>query len=193
MGFLVFFTIYCSMKFLINENQYGNLKNRLQKSINDYGLITTIERYKLPFEVFDKILDGGNNYDCDTMADLVVYFLKMDMVKKRHYINGGRFEINLWRESGSGILAFNFKDNMNDDALIGYATPYYDSECSLPIDYENFVTEEEEFYVSGENSSLIKLSPKKGVSELLNWINNDYPKIISKRFIRDLEYFKNHY
>jgi len=180
------------MKYLINENQYGNLKKRLQKSIDDHGLIETLERYKLPLNIFDKIFEGDYEYDCDIMNDLTLYFFEKGLLKKEHNFDGMRYVITLDRDFG-GVIQFHFNDRYSEVSLIGYATPYFDADCNLPIDYDYYITPQEEMEVSGTSSHNLKLEPKKTLSELLRWLNETYPKILLKIFIKDLEYFKNNY
>lgn len=45
------------MKFIITESKYENVKNTIKKSISEVGLLETLNRYKLPMESLDYLLE----------------------------------------------------------------------------------------------------------------------------------------
>ena len=48
------------MKYIISEAKLGNIKNKINRSINKVGLYETLSRYKLPFKAANIIISPQN-------------------------------------------------------------------------------------------------------------------------------------
>lgn len=63
-----------------------------------------------------------------------------------------------------------------------YATPYYDGENTLPIDYHNWGGERDDY----ENISVINLPKFTYEWEFIDWMESEYFKLVNKKIINYL-------
>jgi hypothetical protein len=169
----------------INESQYEKLQKQILNSIKKNGFYKTMNAYKLSVEGLHKIFGEGNlpKFDCRDLYQIFSYFVFKNLVQTEFKIkkNGS---ISFYTDSFSGTNFFRrkFKDSTMID---GYATPYFDGDCNLPLDADFYVyninddEEPDEVDIVGEYQESVKL-PKQWNSfmEMKNWLENDYVKIL---------------
>ena len=173
------------MRYIITENQYEKIQNQILNSIKKHGFYDAMNAHKLSVEGLHKIFGEGNlpKFDCNDLYQIFGYFVFNNLVQTKFEIkkNGS---ISFYADSFSGTNFFRrkFKDSTMID---GYATPYFDGNCSLPLDADFYVyninddEEPDEIDIVGEYQESVKL-PKQWNSfmEMKNWLENDYVKIL---------------
>ena len=180
-----YYTEYHRRRGNINESQYEKIQNQILNSIKKHGFYDAMNAYKLNVEGLHKIFGEGNlpKFDCRDLYQIFSYFVFKNLVQTEFKIkkNGS---ISFYTDSFSGTNFFRrkFKDSTMID---GYATPYWDGNCNLPLDADFYVyninddEEPDEVDIVGEYQESVKL-PKQWNSfmEMKNWLENDYVKIL---------------
>jgi len=168
------------MKYLITEKQGSRLKSQLSQSFDEIGFINTIDRYRLSIPQLDKIYRNSKlpEFSCDDLNEICSKLIYESDVKKR-YITGEYF-ISLDMDDFVGSVYFKVTDNETTNSLDGYATPYWDGKCFLPIDteYYNFTDDDGEIIdeeITGQYYKQIKLPTKfESFQAIVDWMENDY-------------------
>ena len=148
-------------------------------------------------EYYTILKDEKQGIDCPE-ANLII----MDMLRSTSLINRnidltkfnyeeGSLELSYGWDSGT--LNFFYKDSLYH--IDGYATPYWDGECMIPVDisyFENTKTKEySEEYDNLQMSVDYELVPKKFSSyqEIIDFMNNDYPMIILPKIENSIPHY----
>lgn len=191
------------MKYIISEAKLGNIKNKINRSINKVGLYETLSRYKLPLKAANIIISPQNEeyFTCGELSELFFYYLSEteDVPKEIMYDN---FKIvNTPDENLGGDLDFYmdtevYFDGVTKKYLSGYGQPFYcgfgskrDDGRTTVISLEYNYYGEGEFWPGG-NYSELEITGKfsnlwfevdlklKTLDQALEWYLNEYPKII---------------
>jgi len=169
----------------INESQYEKIQNQILNSIKKNGFYKTMNAYKLNIESLHKIFGEGNlpKFDCRDLYQIFSYFVFKNLVQTEFEIKkNGSISFYVDNFSGTNFFRRKFKDSTMID---GYATPYFDGNCNLPLDADYYVydinddEEPNEVDIVGNYQEYVKL-PKQWNSfmEIKNWLENDYVKIL---------------
>ncbi len=173
------------MKIIIRESQYEKIQNQILNSIKKNGFYKTMNTYKLSVEGLHKIFGEGNlpKFDCRDLYQIFGYFVFKNLVQTKFEIKkNGSMSFYVDNFSGTNFFRRKFKDLTMID---GYATPYFDGNCNLPLDADFYVyninddEEPDEVDIVGDYQESVKL-PKQWNSfmEIKNWLENDYVKIL---------------
>lgn len=188
------------MKYLITENQLNRINDRISsfyrdgKSINFISKITGYKKKRIYSIVIDEPI--SENIECRDLAEMVreLYnnkLLKTNFVKDEFILNVSGFD------QMSGALSFVIDDTKHKDFVFGFATPYWDGDCALPIDYGLYAVKKgskyDEFDISGELFTSVPLVKPDTIRDLINWFNHEYPEIILNNGRRDFMVLKNEY
>ena len=90
-----------------------------------------------------------------------------------------------------------FTYNNTDYILIGFATPYWNGDCRTPVDGSYF--EDRNYgdnYDDYDNQGLTtSYTPKsfESISELIDFLNNEYPKLLIDPINKLIHYYENKY
>jgi hypothetical protein len=186
------------MRYIITENQYEKIQNQILKSIKKNGFYSTMNAYKLNIEGLHKIFGEGNlpKFDCRDLYQIFGYFVFKNLVQTEFEIKkNGSISFYVDNLSGTNFFRRKFKNSIMID---GYATPYWDGSCNLPLDADFYVyninddEEPDEVDIVGEYQESVKL-PKQWNSfmEIKNWLENDYVKILidyTNKVYKDMYY-----
>jgi hypothetical protein len=86
-----------------------------------------------------------------------------------------------WGGSG-GSVAFEFNDK--EYKLTGWATPYWGGDCDTPVESNYFENKKTDEYADeyGSTGNRIENTPSSfnSIQELIDFLNNDYPKQLIK-------------
>jgi hypothetical protein len=180
------------MKFLLKENQLNDLRRTLSHSIEDYGIYETLKRYNLNLKSLSAIFKGEKlpEITCDDLYGIIYHHENFRRDLNNNVKTYKNYRFNFGFDEMGGSLFFSCKELGNpyyDDSLTGYATPYWDGNCYLPIDFDYYIwtdsfgnqNDEEisgEYYYSEEVPTQFD-----SFNEIYKWINNDYLKILSEK------------
>lgn len=186
------------MKIILTEKQLKEMKDDLHsekkiKLVNKFyqqGFsYQEISNYtSLPLgEVVTILKDYDMEIDCEMAYDLIItLYDKTDLFRK--VVRTENYTLEFFFSKMEGAIEYSYETEKY--GLYGYGTPYWNQECYLPIenieitDNVNGETEDYEPY------SKIDLPNRfDTLSELLDWFNNDYFKIMKKT----LEQFSKDY
>lgn len=180
------------MKFIINENQFAGLRQKLRNSIETVGVYETSRRYNLNLRSMSFIFKGEElpEMTCDDLYGIIYHHknFRRDLSNNVKIYKNYRF--NFYFDDLGGSLFFKCKEIGNphyNDFLTGYATPYWDGNCHLPIDFDYYtwtdsLGEQSEEEITGEYFYSEELPTQfDSFNEIYKWINNDYLKILSEK------------
>lgn len=174
------------MKFLIKESQHKSIKARISKSIAEKGMWDTMHDFNLSLKTLDVIYRNSKlpELTCQDLNDFITYLIFKQIVKTKNIQKDG-YHLNFDLDGMSQSLYFKITDIERLDSLDGYATPYFDGNCSLPIDLEYYqyiddVDEAQDHSIAGDyfESFNLKNLEFSSFSEIKRWFENDYLKIL---------------
>lgn len=167
------------MNYLITESQSKILQRELKRSIEEVGVWKTRKRFKLNHEqLFHLLGDDLPDLSCEDYYDIIYDIFIGGKVKKRYNI--GRYRLSLYLDNMVGAIDFKCVDTLKGDEITGYATPYWDGECQLPLElswykYQDEDGNSEETELNGEffESDVLDIKFNE-VSEIIDWFETDY-------------------
>jgi hypothetical protein len=181
------------MKIIITESQYKNLFESKEEKKSDllYSMlmdgmpIDDIKEYtgmNIP-QIIYYLKDKEIYIDCKFAEDLVLKLMfRTDFINKNYNFNDGQMFLNLNWGGSSGSVAFEFNDK--EYKLTGWATPYWGGECETPVEGNYFENKKTDEYVDeyGSTGNRIENTPSSfnSIQELIDFLNNDYPKQLIK-------------
>ena len=131
--------------------------------------------------------------DCGFAHSIMeILYFSSDLIKKNFKFNNGEMTLHLKWGGFSGSVDFEYEDK--NYRLMGMATPYWDGNCSTPVDgsyFENKTTGE--YYDEYDNSGrYIEDTPRNfnSIQELIDFLNNDYPKQLIKPIQELISFYK---
>jgi len=161
-----------------------------KEDIQNYTGIDTDEFYTI-------LKDEKQGIDCPEANQII-----MDMIRKTNLINKNidltkfNYEEGSFKLSygfGSGSLDFTYKDS--SFYIEGFATPYWNGDCFLPVDisyFEDIETKEyndeyDELQMRVDN----ELIPKKfnSYQEIIDFMNNVYPGLIVPKIENSIPHY----
>jgi hypothetical protein len=191
------------MKIIITEEQFNFIfesnfeknSNLVYKMWNDGMDFYEISDYTgLDLEQIIFLLkDKEIHIDCGLAYKLVGLLFRTDLVNKKHSFEDIRAEIELNWDGFGGSIDFKFNDK--NYRLMGMATPYWDGNCSTPVDGSYFeVKSSGDYYDKYVNSRIrTDYTPSKfnSIQELIDFLNNEYPKLLIDPIKKLLKYYKD--
>ena len=182
------------MKIIISESQYKLLlesnseKNkRLVGKMWDEGMDFDEISELIGIGKTDVILhlkDKPIKIDCEFAEKLTsLLFWKTSLINKNYSLNDGESTLEFTWGGFSGIIYFTYEDE--DYEITGMATPFWNGDCSIPVDLDRIKNKsiggeyEEDF---GSSDIFLENTPSQfnSIQELIDFLNKDYPKEIIK-------------
>jgi hypothetical protein len=179
------------MKYIIKESQYSRTKQMILDSFEEIGIVKTIKKFNLSPQALDKLFTGGissldvlpNIYSgkCSLLEDLIVAFFVVRFLNDYVVEFKGK-SYNFWFDSDyhTGARMIDITDLSYGDKISVYATPFWEGGCYLPVDIAYYSGIEDNFEPNEHFQFIEDLNPEefKTFSNLTDWFNNVYPKII---------------
>jgi hypothetical protein len=189
------------MKIIISESQYSKLfesdyeKNSrlIYKMYNEGMNFNEISELigLNEFQIVKLLKDKDLRINCDLAYEIISIIYKTDLIKKKFSFENGEMELE-W-DGFNGLLVFEYDDE--DYKLVGMATPYWDGNCSTPVDSSYFENKETGQYIDVyDNSGIITdYTPSKfnSIQELIDFLNNEYPKLLISPIRELISYYKD--
>ena len=177
------------MKYIITENQInmvnkskklGSIVLRLYQEGNNIYKINEITG--LPMDtIILSIKDYDMEIDCEMGYNWINnLFGNTDLLTKKVSLGGVQMELNYINVNG--IMEYKYEDKYG--ILEGFATPFWNGECELPINNVNYYHKAEygEDYGRdyGYDDEVVIKTPSRfnNLSELIEWFNNDYIELL---------------
>lgn len=177
------------MKYIITENQInmvnkskklGSIVLRLYQGGNNIYKINEITG--LPMDtIILSIKDYDMGIDCEMGYNWINnLFGNTDLLTKKVSLGGVKMELNY--VNVNGIMEYKYEDKYG--ILEGFATPYWNGDCELPINNVNYYHKAEygEDYGRdyGYDDEVVIKTPSRfnNLSELIEWFNNDYIELL---------------
>jgi hypothetical protein len=192
------------MKIIITEEQFNTLlesnfekkSNLIYKMWNDGMEFNEISDYTgLSLEqIIFPLKDKEIHIDCGLAYKLVGLLFRTDLVNKKHSFEDMGADIEFSWDGFGGYIVFTYNDT--DYMLNGYATPYWDG-CRTPVEGEYFEDREygdnyDDYAVLGLTTSYTPTS-FDSISELIDFLNNEYPKLLIDPINKLIHYYENKY
>jgi len=181
------------MKIILTELQYKNLFESKEEKKSDLLYSMWMEGMSMDdikdytgmsaHQIITYLKNREINIDCKFAEDLVLTLMyRTDFINKNYNFNDGQMFINLNWGGSSGSVAFEFNDK--DYTLKGWATPYWGGDCETPVEGNYFENKKTDEYVNeyGNSDKKIEYTPSSfnSIQELIDFLNNDYPKQLIK-------------
>jgi hypothetical protein len=193
------------MKIIISESQYSNIfesnnekqSNLIYKMWNDGMDIYEISELigLKESQVIYYLKDKEIRISCDLSYIIIQILYRTSLINKNFNFNNGEMILNLNWDSFGGSVNFEYEDKKYK--LSGMATPYWDGNCSTPVDGSYFEDiESGDYYDEYDNSGIrtdYTPSKFKSIQELIDFLNNEYPKLLISPIKELIHYFKNKY
>jgi hypothetical protein len=166
---------------MVNKSKkLGSIVLRLYQEGNNIYKINEITG--LPMDtIILSIKDYDMEIDCEMGYNWINnLFGNTDLLTKKVSLGGVQMEINYINVNG--IMEYKYEDKYG--ILEGFATPYWNGECELPINNVNYYhkAENEEDYGRdyGYDDEVVIKTPSRfnNLSELIEWFNNDYIELL---------------
>ena len=176
------------MKIIISESQYNLLletnveKNKkLVGKMWDEGMNMDEISSLIGLDQSQIILllkDKNIKIDCGFAERLTtLLFWKTDFIRKDYSFNDGETTLEFSWGGFSGIIYFTYEDDEYE--ITGMASPYWNGECSIPVDLDRIKDKSNGEYEDDFGSSGIYLentpSQFNSIQELIDFLNKDYP------------------
>ena len=177
------------MKIIISESQYNLLletnveKNKkLVGKMWDEGMIMDEISSLIGLDksqIISFLKDKNIKIDCGFAERLTsLLFWKTDFIRKEYSFNDGETTLEFTWGGFSGIIYFTYEDE--DYEISGMATPYWNGDCSIHVDFDRIKDkstgdyEDDDFYGS---DIFLENTPSKfnSIQELIDFLNKDYP------------------
>ena len=192
------------MKIIIYESQYSNIfesnnekqSNLIYKMWNDGMNIYEISELigLKESQVVLYLKDKHIMVDCGLAYEIVQILYKTSLINKKFNFNNGKMFLEMDYGDFSGSVDFEYEDKKY--ILLGMATPYWDGNCSTPVDGSYFEDKntEEHLDVYDNSGEYIENTPTNfnSIQELIDFLNNDYPKQLIKPIQELISFYKNH-
>jgi len=181
--------IYNYMKYIIKESQYSRTKQMILDSFEEIGITKTIKKFKLSPQALDKLFTGGiseiEEFDdygkCSIHEDLIVaFFIVRSLNDYVVEFKGKSYNFDFDSDPHTGARMIDITDLSYGDKISVYATPFWEGYCDLPIDVAYYIGIDNDFEPREVLQLNNNLNPEdiKTFSDLTDWFNNEYPKII---------------
>ena len=193
------------MKIIITEEQFNFLfESNFEKNsrlvynmwndgmdfyeISDY---TGLDLEQIIFLLKDKEI----HIDCGLAYKLVGLLFRTDLVNKKHSFEDMSSDIEFSWDGFGGYSVFEYNDT--DYKLVGFATPYWNGDCKTPVEGSYFEDKHyPDSYDDYDNQGLTTSYTPKGfnsISELIDFLNNEYPKLLIDPINKLIHYYENKY
>ena len=181
------------MKIILTESQYKNLFESKEEKKSDLLYSMWMEGMSMDDikdytgmnmqQIISYLKNREMNIDCKFAENLVLTLMyRTDFINKNYNFNDGQMFLNLNWGGFSGSVAFEFNDK--EYKLTGWATPYWGGECNTPVESNYFENKKTDEYVDeyGNSDKKIEYTPSSfnSIQELIDFLNNDYPKQLIK-------------
>lgn len=181
------------MKIIISESQYNSLlepnfdKNKkLVGNMWDEGMKMDEISELIGMSESQVVLylkDKNIKINCEFAERLTtLLFWKTDFIKKEYSFNDGETTLRFTWGGFSGIIYFDYEDN--DYKVTGMASPYWNNDCTIPVDVDTILDRSngEYEYDFGSSGVVLENTPSQfnSIQELIDFLNTDYPKELLK-------------
>jgi hypothetical protein len=176
------------MKIIISESQYNLLlesnfeKNkRLVGKMWDEGMnldeissLIGLDQSQIILLIKDKNI----KIDCGFAERLTtLLFWKTDFIRKEYSFNDGETTLEFTWGGFSGIIYFTYEDEEYE--ISGMATPFWNGDCSIPVDLDRIKNKSTGDYEDdlGLSGYVLENIPSRfnSIQELIDFLNKDYP------------------
>ena len=177
----------------ITESNNEKLSNFIYKMYNEGMNFNEISELigLNEFQIVKLLKDKDLRINCDLAYEIISIIYKTDLIKKKFSFENGEIELE-WDGFG-GYVIFEYDDP--GYKLVGMATPYWDGNCTTPVDGSYFENKKTGHYIDIYDNSGIQLNntPRhfNSIQELIDFLNNDYPKKLIKPTQELISYYKD--
>ena len=176
------------MKIIISESQYNLLlesntekSKRLVGEMWDEGMDFDEISELIGISKSDVILylkDKNIKIDCGFAERLTtLIFWNTDFIRKEYSFNDGETTLEFSWGGFSGIIYFTYEDEEYE--ISGMATPFWNGDCSIPVDLDRIKTKSTGDYEDdlGLSGYVLENIPSRfnSIQELIDFLNKDYP------------------
>jgi hypothetical protein len=182
----------------INESTFDKNSRLIYNMWNDGMEFNEISDYTgLSMEQIIFLLKNKEiHIDCGFAEKLIkILFKDTDLITKKHSFDDMFADLEFSWGVYSGSIVFEFNDK--NYTLKGFATPYWNGDCETPVEGSDFEDREsgdnyEDYDGLGLTTSYTPTS-FDSISELIDFLNNEYPKLLIDPIKKLIHYYNNMY
>ncbi len=175
-----------------NYEKHSNLIYKMWDDGMDFYEISDLTGLSIEQIIF-LLKDKEIHIDCGLAYNLVGLLYRTNLVNKKYSFENISANIEFSWDGFGGYTTFVYHDPSYK--LVGFSTPYWNSDCETPVDGSYFEDKEsDEYYDSYDNQGLTtSYTPQsfESISELVDFLNNDYPKLLIEPIEKLLKYYKD--
>ena len=190
------------MKIILTESQYKYLFESKEEKKSDLLYSMWMEGMSMDDikdytgmnmqQIISYLKNREINIDCKFAENLVLTLMyRTDFINKNYNFNDGQMFLNLNWGGYSGSIDFEFNDK--NYTLKGFATPYWGGDCNTPVESSYFEDKRSGDYTDnyGPSGKKIESTPSRfnSIQELIDFLNNDYPKQLIEPIKELIEYY----
>ncbi len=162
---------------VITESNINDMKYEIDQSIEKFGLLKTLSRYKFPIKLADIMFKKTTPFTNKECNEILSYYIFKKKVLSRTYEDKD-VDVEIYDDhDGIWCFAINFKKTK--EFMGGYGTMFWDGEGILPIDVTGYSNEIRNYETDTQLNYRIDINFEfHKISELLDWFNSNYYDII---------------
>jgi hypothetical protein len=159
---------------IISESNIDDMKYEVEQSIEEFGLIETLNRYKFPIKLANIMFQLTRPFTNEECNEILSYYIFEKKVLPKTYEDNNVI-VEVYRDNMAGSWRFFIEFKKTKESMAGYGTMFWDGGDTLPINVDiygneirNYDTDVELFY------DLDIKFPFRKISELFEWFNSYY-------------------
>lgn len=163
---------------IITESNIDNMKRDIEQSIDEFGIVQTLRRYKFPLKLADIMFQRTTPFTNQECYEILSYYIFTKKLLPKKY-EDKYVTIAIEDDSMTGAWHFYIVFKKTKEEMGGYATMFWDGSDLLPINVDvygnqirNYDTDVELYRPTEINFEFYK------ISELLDWFNTNYYDIV---------------
>ena len=159
---------------IISESNINDMKYDVEQSIDEFGLIETLKRYKFPFKLANIMFQLTRPFTNEECNEILSYYLFEKGVLPKTYRDKD-VSIAIEDDSMTGAWRFEIRFKKTKEAMSGYGTMFWDGSDQLPINVDIYANEIRNYDSDVELFYGLDIKfPFHKISELIEWFNDYY-------------------
>ena len=161
---------------IISESNIDDMKYEVEQSIEEFGLIKTLKRYKFPFKLANIMFQLTRPFTNEECNEILNYYIFEKKVLSKTYEDK---DVDVEISRNDGIWRFTIDFKKTKESMGGYGTMFWDGSDVLPIDVTVYSNEIRNYDTDTELNYHVDINFEfHKISELLDWFNSNYYDII---------------
>ena len=157
---------------IISESNIDDMKYEVEQSIEEFGLIKTLKRYRFPFKLANIMFQLTRPFTNEECNEILNYYIFEKKVLSKTYEDK---DVDVEISRNDGIWRFTIDFKKTKESMGGYGTMFWDGSDVLPINVDIYANEIRNYDTDVELFYDVDIKfPFRKISELFEWFNSYY-------------------